>query len=64
VSTRMGLSDISEQAVSKRIMLKETVDGEFTATEGVAEAALSFASFESNAITARSRVVSRGWYRQ
>lgn len=55
---------ISEQAVIKDIMLKETVDGEFTTTQDVAEAVLLFASFESNALTGQSLVVSHGWYMQ
>jgi 3-hydroxybutyrate dehydrogenase len=55
---------ISEQAVIKDIMLKETVDGEFTTTEDVAEAALFFASFESKALTGQSLVVSHGWSMQ
>jgi 3-hydroxybutyrate dehydrogenase len=55
---------ISEQAVIKDIILKETVDGEFTTTQDVAEAALFFASFESNALTGQSLVVSHGWYIQ
>ncbi len=55
---------ISEQAVIKDIMLRETVDGEFTTTQDVAEAALFFASFESNALTGQSLVVSHGWYMQ
>jgi predicted acylesterase/phospholipase RssA len=41
-----------------------TVDGEFTTTQDVAEAALFFASFESNALTGQSLVVSHGWYMQ
>ena len=45
-------------------MLKETVDCEFTTTQDVAEAALLFASFESNALTGQSLVVSHGWYMQ
>lgn len=55
---------ISEHAVIKDIMLKETVDGEFTTTQDVAEAALFFASFESNALTGQSLVVSHGWSMQ
>ncbi len=43
-------------------MLKETVDGEFTTTADVAEAASFFASFESNALTGQSLVVSHGWF--
>lgn len=52
---------ISEQTVIKDIMLKETVDGEFTTTQDVAEAVLFFASFGSNALTGQSLVVSHGW---
>jgi 3-hydroxybutyrate dehydrogenase len=55
---------ISEQEVIKNIMLKETVDGEFTTVEDVAEVALFFAAFESNALTGQSLVVSHGWFMQ
>src|SRR5262249_620496 len=41
---------ISEQEVIKNVMLKETVDGEFTTVDDVAEAALFFAAFNSNAL--------------
>jgi 3-hydroxybutyrate dehydrogenase len=52
---------ISEQAVVKDIMLKDTVDGEFTTLEDVAACALFFAGFETNALTGQSIVVSHGW---
>jgi 3-hydroxybutyrate dehydrogenase len=52
---------ISEQEVIDTIMLKETVDGEFTTVEDVAEAAVFFASFNSNALTGQSLIVSHGW---
>jgi 3-hydroxybutyrate dehydrogenase len=55
---------ISEQDVVKKVMLKETVDGEFTTVEDVAEVALLFASFPSNALTGQSLVVSHGWFMQ
>jgi len=55
---------ITEDAVIKDIMLKETVDGEFTTARDVAEAALFFASFESNALTGQSLIVSHGWFMQ
>jgi 3-hydroxybutyrate dehydrogenase len=55
---------ISEQAVIKDVMLKETVDGEFTTVQDVAEAALFFAAFNSNALTGQSLVVSHGWFMQ
>jgi 3-hydroxybutyrate dehydrogenase len=55
---------ISEAEVIKNVMLKETVDGEFTTVQDVAEVALLFASFESNALTGQSMVVSHGWFMQ
>jgi len=55
---------ISEQEVIKNVMLKETVDGEFTTVEDVAEAALFLAGFGSNALTGQSLVVSHGWFMQ
>lgn len=55
---------ISEDDVVKKVMLKETVDGEFTTVADVAEVALLFASFPSNALTGQSLVVSHGWFMQ
>jgi 3-hydroxybutyrate dehydrogenase len=55
---------ITQEQVIKNVMLKETVDGEFTTTADVAEAALFFAAFESNALTGQSLVVSHGWFMQ
>ena len=55
---------ISEQEVVRNIMLKETVDGEFTTEADVAEVALLFAAFGSNALTGQSLVVSHGWFMQ
>lgn len=53
---------ISEEDVVKKVMLKDTVDGQFTTTEDVAQTALFFAAFESNALTGQSLVVSHGWF--
>ena len=53
---------ISEKEVVERIMLGETVDKEFTTIEDVAEIALLFAAFPTNALTGQSLVVSHGWY--
>jgi 3-hydroxybutyrate dehydrogenase len=53
---------ISEEDVIKKVMLKETVDGEFTTVQDVAEVALLFASFPSNALTGQSLIVSHGWF--
>jgi 3-hydroxybutyrate dehydrogenase len=55
---------ISEEAVIKTVMLKETVDGEFTTVEDVAQTALFFAAFNTNALTGQSLVVSHGWFMQ
>ena len=53
---------ITEQEVIKNIMLKDTVDGEFTTIEDVAQACLFFAGHPNNALTGQSMVVSHGWY--
>ena len=53
---------ISEHEVASKIMLGQTVDGEFTTIDDVAEVALLFASFPSNALTGQSLVVSHGWF--
>ncbi|MDY7579605.1 3-hydroxybutyrate dehydrogenase [Herbaspirillum sp. RTI4] len=55
---------ISEEDVIKKIMLKDTVDGEFTTTGDVAQTAVFLASFPSNALTGQSIVVSHGWFMQ
>lgn len=55
---------LSEEEVVKTVMLKNTVDGEFTTVQDVAEAALFFAGFGSNALTGQSLVVSHGWFMQ
>jgi 3-hydroxybutyrate dehydrogenase len=46
--------------VIKNVMLKETMDGEFTIVEDVAEAALFRVGFGSNAPTGQSLTVSHG----
>jgi 3-hydroxybutyrate dehydrogenase len=53
---------ISEQEVIDKVMLGNTVDKEFTTVEDVAEVALLFASFPSNALTGQSLIVSHGWF--
>ncbi len=55
---------ISEEEVIRDVMLKETVDGEFTTVDDVAACALFFADFETNALTGQSLVVSHGWFMQ
>jgi len=55
---------ISEAEVVKNVMLKETVDGEFTSVADVAKTVAFLASFESSALTGQSIVVSHGWFMQ
>ena len=43
-------------------MLKDTVDGQFTTVEDVAEVALFLAAFQTNALTGQSICVSHGWH--
>lgn len=53
---------ISEEDVIKKVMLAETVDGEFTTTQDIADVALFFASFPDNALTGQSLIASHGWF--
>ena len=53
---------ISEEEVVKKVMLGQTVDGEFTTVDDIAEVALFFAAFQTNALTGQSLVASHGWY--
>jgi 3-hydroxybutyrate dehydrogenase len=53
---------VSEDAVIKKIMLGETVDGKFTTVDDIAQVALLFASFENNALTGQSLIASHGWF--
>lgn len=55
---------ISEQEVISKVMLKNTVDGQFTTLEDVAEVAVHLAAFPSAALTGQSIVVSHGWHMQ
>jgi len=55
---------ISEADVIKNVMLKETVDGEFTTVQDVARTAIFLAGFPTNALTGQSITVSHGWHMQ
>jgi 3-hydroxybutyrate dehydrogenase len=55
---------ISEDEVIRQVMLKDTVDGQFTTTDDVADAVLFFAGACSNALTGQSMIVSHGWFMQ
>ena len=53
---------ISAEEVVNNVMLGDTVDQEFTTVDDVAETALFFAAFPSNALTGQSIIVSHGWH--
>ncbi|MBT0963058.1 3-hydroxybutyrate dehydrogenase [Denitromonas iodatirespirans] len=53
---------ISEKEVVDNIMLGGTVTKEFTTLEDVAEVALMFAAFPTNALTGQSLIASHGWH--
>jgi 3-hydroxybutyrate dehydrogenase len=55
---------ISEEEVVSTIMLKDTVDGQFTTTDEVADAVLFFAAASSIVYTGQSLLVSHGWSMQ
>jgi 3-hydroxybutyrate dehydrogenase len=55
---------ISEDEVVKKVMLGQTVDGEFTTTDDVAQTVRFLCEFPSNALSGQSFVVSHGWYMQ
>ncbi len=55
---------ISEEEVVKKVMLGQTVNGEFTTLEDVAGLAVFLAAFPTNALTGQSVVVSHGWFMQ
>ncbi|MDH4400252.1 MAG: 3-hydroxybutyrate dehydrogenase [Burkholderiaceae bacterium] len=52
---------ITEEDVIKKIMLNETVDGEFTTVEDVAAACVFLGGHATNAFTGQSLIVSHGW---
>lgn len=53
---------ISEEDVVRKVMLGETVDGEFTTLDDVARTVLFLSTFPTAAFTGQSFVVSHGWY--
>ncbi|PNU04032.1 3-hydroxybutyrate dehydrogenase [Novosphingobium guangzhouense] len=54
--------NIPEAEVISRVMLGGTVDSEFTTVADIAEVALFFASFPTNALTGQSLIASHGWF--
>lgn len=55
---------ISEDDVVKKIMLGETVNGEFTTLDDVANAAVFLAGMETNVLTGQSMLLTNGWHMQ
>ncbi|MDE0797700.1 MAG: 3-hydroxybutyrate dehydrogenase, partial [Alphaproteobacteria bacterium] len=53
---------ITEEQVVSDVMLKDTVDGEFSTVDDIAETAVFLAAFPTNALTGQSIVVSHGWF--
>jgi 3-hydroxybutyrate dehydrogenase len=52
---------MTEDEVVRKVFLNNTVDGEFTTLDDIAEVALLFAAFPTNALTGQSLIVSHGW---
>lgn len=53
---------LSEEQVVRDVMLRNTVDGEFTTVEDVSQLAVDLAAFPSAALTGQSVIVSHGWH--
>lgn len=54
--------NITEEQVVNDIMLKNTVDKEFTTVDDIAQLALFLAAFPTNVFTGQSIVASHGWF--
>lgn len=55
---------ITEAEVIKNVMLKDTIDGQFTTTDDVADAVLFYAAAKTTVHSGQSAVVSHGWFMQ
>eukprot|EP01028_Stygiella_incarcerata_P011786 TRINITY_DN685_c0_g5_i1.p1 TRINITY_DN685_c0_g5~~TRINITY_DN685_c0_g5_i1.p1 ORF type:complete len:299 (-),score=79.69 TRINITY_DN685_c0_g5_i1:109-900(-) len=53
---------MTEEEVVKKVMLKDTVDGEFTTIDDVAEACIFLTAHPSLVFTGQSLIVSHGWH--
>ena len=53
---------VGEEEIVRDVMLKHTVDGEFTTTADIEEIAVFLAGFPSNALTGQSVIASHGWH--
>jgi 3-hydroxybutyrate dehydrogenase len=59
LAAKMG---VSEQDIVQDVMLKTTVDGEFTTVADIAAIAVFLAAFPTNALTGQSIIASHGWH--
>ena len=59
---RVCFAACARAQVIKNVMLKATVDGEFSTIDDIAETALFFAAHPTNALTGQSINVSHGWH--
>ena len=64
ITKYMEENGLSRQEVISKILLPETVDGQFTTLEDMTEVALFFTTFPSNALTGQSLNISHGWNMQ
>ena len=55
---------LTEEQIVRDVMLRDTVDGEFTTVEDVAATAVFLASFPTNALTGQSLTISHGHFMQ
>lgn len=53
---------ITEDDVVKKVMLKDTADGEFTTVDDIADVTLFFAAYPNAALTGQSLIASHGWH--
>jgi 3-hydroxybutyrate dehydrogenase len=53
---------LSEGEVVQQVMLKDTVDGEFTTVDDIAEVTLFLAAYPNAALTGQSLIASHGWH--
>jgi 3-hydroxybutyrate dehydrogenase len=61
IPEQAGRLGLSEQEVVTKVLLKDTVDGQFTTLTEVAEAAVFLAAQESLVLTGQSLLLSHGW---
>ena len=62
VASKLKAPTASEEAAVKNVILKDTVDGEFTTVDDVARTAVFLAGFPTNALTGQSIIASHGWH--